>query len=157
MGFSHKQRPFSPTPLLVFMARTTQTARRSTGGRAARVSNEVLQMGDSDQPKNERASSESASSVDAQEQSQVSKPSSSIHLIGLCFFQTWCYLCLNGGMLFLCDRCPHVVCSDHISLPEGSNTSGTVFICIACHIAAFEDPTPYFVSSLYSLFSFTGC
>ena len=144
------------------MARTTQTARRSTGGKAPHASDQLLEIREGDQPANERAVGEPAKSLDsdARQHNQVSTLLFPINSQAYVFFQTWCYLCLNGGTLYLCDLCPQVVCSNHIPLPEGSDIRKAVFICISCHIAAFEKATPYsvcfpFLLVVFFFFSFS--
>ena len=51
--------------------------------------------------------------------------------------------------MFMCDKCPHVVCASHINLPAGCGIHGAWFICIACHIRAMPKASPYFVSFLF--------
>ena len=65
--------------------------------------------------------------------------------------QDYCYICINGGHVFLCDKCTRVVCSDHFTLPPQSDISSASFLCLVCHRDAFKDPQPYMVSILIIL------
>ena len=49
----------------------------------------------------------------------------------------FCYMCQNGGETLACDRCPRVVCYEHLpvvhTLPA-ETLAGVEFLCPACHI-----------------------
>jgi hypothetical protein len=49
----------------------------------------------------------------------------------------------------MCDRCPRVICSSHLPIPQETSLDNTFFICIACHVKIFTKPTPYRVSGVY--------
>ncbi|KAF9457722.1 hypothetical protein BDZ94DRAFT_191146 [Collybia nuda] len=55
--------------------------------------------------------------------------------------------CANGGLLYPCDYCIHVVCSDCVVMPE-SYVDGMKFTCFGCHLIDSETglrkkPSPY--------------
>lgn len=55
-------------------------------------------------------------------------------------------MCLNGGTLFVCDRCPRVVCKQHFEILADFDISVSHFICVACHVDIYgKTPTPYYV------------
>ncbi|KAI0746120.1 hypothetical protein C8Q76DRAFT_790416 [Earliella scabrosa] len=49
----------------------------------------------------------------------------------------FCYMCQNGGETLACDRCPRMVCYEHLpvvhTLPA-ETLAGVEFLCPACHI-----------------------
>jgi hypothetical protein len=48
----------------------------------------------------------------------------------------------------VCDRCPRVMCTKHITPPPGLDINGMLFVCVACHIRVNEKAAPYIVSPL---------
>src|SRR6266481_6530230 len=65
----------------------------------------------------------------------------------------FCYMCLNGGKLHLCDHCPWAVCHQCLLPPHDLDISNLDFICLACHEVAFkaEPRQPYYVSCQVTL------
>src|ERR1700730_18513792 len=66
-----------------------------------------------------------------------------------------CCICLNGGNLIVCSRCPRVCCDPCIPMALKENSihlnSETVWLCPPCHVistraAPDSHTTPYFVS-----------
>src|ERR1700721_4795459 len=64
-----------------------------------------------------------------------------------------CFICLNGGNLVICSRCPRVCCDQCIPHAIHQNTLTTsrraLWICPSCHVRqtkhANGGPTPYYV------------
>src|SRR6266481_108481 len=49
----------------------------------------------------------------------------------------FCYMCLNGGKLHLCDHCPWAVCHQCLPPPHYLDISTLDFVCLACHEVTF--------------------
>ena len=51
----------------------------------------------------------------------------------------FCYLCLNGGQLHVCDNCPRAIC--HVCLPPHTDLEigDLTFLCLICHSETFQD------------------
>ena len=72
----------------------------------------------------------------------------------MCSLPKFCYICLNGGQLHLCDHCPMAVCYDCLPLPSNLDISPLDFLCPTCHEGIFKAQAhmPYYVcASLHSL------
>ena len=128
------------------MARTTQKARKTTGGtvpclnlsRAAPPPLGNIQLTTKAVPSGASSATSSANSKLA----QVGEALASTH-------DGYCYICVNGGDLTECDKCSRVMCSEHFDLPAGGAVAvrDALFICIACHLEICSNaPAPYFVS-----------
>ncbi|KAI6158806.1 hypothetical protein EDD17DRAFT_1763295 [Pisolithus thermaeus] len=134
---------------LVSMARTKQTAGRTTSGYAkpAQLSGCKRRRSSSTDILSLRSSSPLSSCPPSPElqPTTISKESN-----------TFCYLCHDGSRTVVCSNsaCPRVVCDVCIDIPESIATRlGTheiSFKCPACHEkeerAAHSKPMPYFVS-----------
>ena len=127
--------PSLPFPPLISMPRTTQTARQSTGGKAPHATPSCIAI---------QAHLWPLAIFQPLQPSQRT----AIRWIIFVYYYSWrwcpeqrnCYICINGGNLYLCDHCPHAICSVHIPLPAGVNTTNSTFICPACHISIFSKP-----------------
>ncbi|KAG1840441.1 hypothetical protein F4604DRAFT_1690778 [Suillus subluteus] len=116
------------------MARTKQTARKATGGSAARVNLELDGAGD-------------VSTVAGQDEIEVCEE-----------FQhnDFCIICRDGSIeddyLLLCDECPRVVCTNCVTVPpafaQAVAAPHVTFRCICCHITGQcqggDNLAPYF-------------
>ena len=136
------------------MARTTQSARKSTGGRGIRspIGSRKVTRRNTDN-KNlpvvpRRAPEPICKKMDA----DVSK------LIATLFFAEvstqWCYSCIDGGDLMLCDVCDRAMCTTRcmeIPVPI-AQCEKLCFICPSCHNTHYrKNLQPYFVI-LFDLF-----
>ena len=75
----------------------------------------------------------------------------------MCSLPKFCYICLNGRQLHLCDHCPRAVCYDCLPPPSNLNISPLDFLCPTCHEGIFkaQDRMPYYVGA--SLCSLPNC
>ena len=77
-------------------------------------------------------------------------------------FLQWCYSCMDGGMLVICDLCNRAICMTRcITLPlnyeDLTSAKNLSFACPTCHNDAYrKTPRPYFVSLLAQFVS-TWC
>src|SRR6266478_3033610 len=98
------------------MARTTQKARKTTGGTVPRLNLSHaappplgnIQLTTKAAPSGASSATSSANSKLA----QVGEALASTH-------DGYCYICVNGGDLTECDKCSRVMCSEHFDLPAG--------------------------------------
>jgi hypothetical protein len=58
----------------------------------------------------------------------------------------YCYKCINGGFLLLCDFCPRSLCNVCIKGPKIPASPKVKFMCIACFLYVFKGSQPYYVS-----------
>ncbi|KIM72929.1 hypothetical protein PILCRDRAFT_15697 [Piloderma croceum F 1598] len=109
------------------MARTTATARKTTGGRVPR--------------KVQKKSGPSPMKISSSESAVVHAPK--VHKQ-----QDYCYICINGGELLSCDQCTCVMCLSHLPLPQDQSVDiiTSIFICVPCHLRIFapSKPAPFF-------------
>jgi len=62
--------------------------------------------------------------------------------------RSFCYMCLNGGALHLCDHCPQAVCHQCLPPLPDVDVSNLDFLCLACHEQTFKrSHLPYYVST----------
>ncbi|KAI6018873.1 hypothetical protein EDC04DRAFT_2902068 [Pisolithus marmoratus] len=111
------------------MARTKQTARKVTGGHAARINLHVLQK--------KRGKAKLA----------AQKPSPKLQAMT----NSLCVMCRDGGDVWICDEeeCGRVVCYRCLVVPEDSmekvRGSDVKFRCVTCHWQKTKgNPQPYF-------------
>jgi hypothetical protein len=131
------------------MARTSQKARKSTGGIVPRLnlSRAAPPLGNIQLTTKATSSATSSAAPLA-----TSSANSKLAQVGEVLASThdgYCYICVNGGDLTECDKCSRVMCSEHFDLPAGGAVAvrDALFICIACHLeVCSNEPVPYFVS-----------
>jgi len=132
------------------MARTSQKARKSTGGTVPRLnlSRAAPPLGNI-QLTTKAASSAASSATSSAAPSAMPSANSKVGKALASTHDGYCYICVNGGDLTECDKCSRVMCSEHFDLPAGGAVAvrDALFICIACHLEVSSGPpAPYFVS-----------
>ena len=131
------------------MARTKQKARVSTGGTAPQINLNAASAAFKGTPPAPAivpsAQLNSQTSPEDEEHNNVSplwSPCSQTDPIT----NKYCYKCLNGGFLVLCDFCPRALCTLCIKGPPVPPSAQVKFMCRACSLYIFKSNQPFYVS-----------
>jgi len=128
------------------MPRTKQTAKKTTGGNAPRIHiNNPLPPILVNRPSTVIPAAPTVS-PQADDHDNVSPPLSIPSPIFLLTFYKFCYMCVNGGYLTLCDFCPRALCEVCVKTVPVPPNPKVKFVCIACHGQIFKGSQPYYVS-----------
>ncbi|OJA13105.1 hypothetical protein AZE42_13565, partial [Rhizopogon vesiculosus] len=126
------------------MTRTKQTAKKSNGGSAPRVS---LQVDTASAPAEENSTSDG----------RINRGDDKMEIDEMDDHNGFCIICRDGAescednTLYLCDFCPRVTCRLCMEIPPGLDDAiledNVTFICICCHISRQQhgkDRSPYY-------------